>query len=191
MVVIGETFNELMGKDVPSTVIWNHLDDMYDMDTLNENNSPPPELMEDTDFDLPPDFEELLERKRETMSSEEQSASNDSCSEKGAPSTPTSAPRSQSQSSSKSQSLLKPTDSSKFKGIKTYSNESASSDVSKKEEKTGKKTEEVKEKDSKSDTETPKAKKPSRSSIKSGPSTETSSASKTTSASTQKKRQRN
>lgn len=71
MVLISETFNNLMGKDIPSSVIWNHLDEMYDMDTLNENNSPPPELTADTDFELPSsDFGELLSMKMEETAHE-------------------------------------------------------------------------------------------------------------------------
>lgn len=71
MVLISETFNDLMEKEIPSSVIWNHLDEMYDMDTLNENNSPPPELMQDTDFELPSsEFQELFAKKMEETAEE-------------------------------------------------------------------------------------------------------------------------
>lgn len=34
MYFIVEKFSELMGKEIASQTIWDHLDEMYDMDTL-------------------------------------------------------------------------------------------------------------------------------------------------------------
>lgn len=63
MVFISEKFNNLMNRDVPSSVLWDHLSELYDMDTLNENDSPPGSVAAEKDFALPSDFDELCGKK--------------------------------------------------------------------------------------------------------------------------------
>ena len=63
MVFINENFNRLIRREVPSSVLWDHLDDMYDMETLNDNDSPPSPVTEEVEFFLPAEFDELKEQK--------------------------------------------------------------------------------------------------------------------------------
>lgn len=68
MVFINETFNSLMNKDVPSTVLWDHLSQLYDMETLNDNDSPASSVVSDKDFALSSDFDDLVDKKVSSQS---------------------------------------------------------------------------------------------------------------------------
>lgn len=67
MVFINESFNRLIRREVPSSVLWDHLDDMYDMETLNDNDSPPSPVTEEVEFTLPAEFDELKEQKTQAQ----------------------------------------------------------------------------------------------------------------------------
>ncbi|RWS27875.1 mrg-binding protein-like protein [Leptotrombidium deliense] len=63
MICIQDLFNNLVNKEVTSKIIWDHLDKLYDMDALHENEDIPfPN--DETDFSLPSsEFEDLIARK--------------------------------------------------------------------------------------------------------------------------------
>jgi hypothetical protein len=106
MMFISETFNSLVNRDVPSSVLWDHLSEMYDMDTLNENDSPASSIVDEKDFALSSDFDELIEKK---ISSQTESAP--------------------ASSSTKATSLLKPAGNSTPKQSKSKSEGSARKEV--------------------------------------------------------------
>ena len=63
MVFISENFNNLTNRDVPSAALWDHLSELYDMETLNENDTPASSVVDERDFALSSDFDDLLEKK--------------------------------------------------------------------------------------------------------------------------------
>lgn len=63
MLFISENFNNLMNREVPSSVLWERLSQLYDLETLNENDSPPSSIIDDHDFALPSDFDDLCGKK--------------------------------------------------------------------------------------------------------------------------------
>ena len=63
MLFINESFNNLISREVPSSVLWEHLSELYDMETLNDNDSPASSVVDERDFALPSDFDDLLEKK--------------------------------------------------------------------------------------------------------------------------------
>lgn len=60
MILINECFNKRIRKEVPSRVLWEHLEAMYDLDALNENNSPASSIVDEQDFALSSDFDEII-----------------------------------------------------------------------------------------------------------------------------------
>lgn len=68
MIFISENFNNLTNREVPSSVLWDHLSDLYDMDTLNDNDSPASSVVDEKDFALTSDFDDLLEKKVNVLS---------------------------------------------------------------------------------------------------------------------------
>jgi MRG-binding protein len=76
MYLIADAFSERMKKEVKPQVLWNKLETLYDMETLNEHSSPPKILRKETEFSLPSEYDDLKSSK--TGISEDDSTSKDS-----------------------------------------------------------------------------------------------------------------
>ena len=72
MILINASFNEMVHKQVPSSVLWEHLESMYDMEALNDNHSPASSIVDEKDFALPSDFDDLIKERCPSESQEEE-----------------------------------------------------------------------------------------------------------------------
>ncbi|KAI1288501.1 MRG/MORF4L-binding protein [Halotydeus destructor] len=166
MYFISNKLNDLMRRDVSPEAVWDHLNELYDMEALNDNNSPPSAVTDEIDFSLPSDFDDLKEKRIDPDDEDEEDSKDEPEKEDTPPPPPVSTPVSKK---TKAKEQDKPETGGKATAKKTAKARESKPSAEKPDEETDKA-----EESSKADEKTPATKgkkRPLRTSESSGAST--------------------